>query len=699
VESRHLSQPISLLIKSVPALNDKLGPDYKKVNKHLKRYARTLQRDADQLTLLDICDERGEIQPQLVETVYGRPRKKGCSDEQFNVYSGQILSRLRRFPKIIALLVKKDGADRASSDQPQNLGAGLLDKVPEPLKPVLVQLPRTCGPRIKEDQRLAYPLAKFGLLQLQVLLNVWEKFSVTSPKELFVDHWRDLKQEWRAICDPGDIRYVNTALRILRLKAGFPIKLRPGALKWDEVPPRLREQLETYKAKAPSGAKADQELCRLARSKGGKLRSQRERTIRKNCENLLLLLARIPVTENMEITDLIRIESKVVIEDGEETDKLYNPYIEVFREDEKSQETPSKAKDFDSRFFGNAISAIKSIAAFNGVLRFYKKFSEAYKPNFDVDTMDTKKSKKKEVFTIDWVDYNLSRLRPQFEKIIKEGTFKIDADALDLCLCYLYLITLRFTGGRQQCLRNCRIGWNVEFHKKGRVITFHWRPDEIKNKVDLRTTITPTQVHTFGALNKALWLYYDHVYPFLEERCREQGGDPEGQLFLEVTAKGVVRPFPRLSSSRFSQRFNKLTEKFLDFTGIEHSMRGSFNPHHIRGLFADWIDKDIGMGAEAAARSQGNDLSTTERSYLARKRIDNTLLFAEVEERAARNKSRDTAPDGVFTVGNSEATYQARITALTEEMAARDKRHAEELDVLQNTIRELIEKIGEKQAA
>lgn len=699
MESRHLSQPISSLIKSIPELNDKLGHDYRKVNKHLKRYARKLQRDANQLTLLDICDERGEIQPQLVETVYGRPRKKGCSDEQFNAYSGQILSRLRKFPKIIASLIKKDVADCASSDQPHDPEVDLLDKVPGLLKPVLIHLTRTCGHQIKGDARLAYPLAKFGLLQLQVLLNVWEKFSVTSPKELFVGHWRDLKQEWRAICDPGDLRYVNNALRILRLKAGFPIELRPKALKWDEVPPRLREQLETYKAKAPSGAKADQDLCRLATIKGFKLRQQRESTIRKNLQGILLLLARIPIREDMEITDLIRIDSTVITEDGEETVKYYNPYVEVFREDEKSQETPSKARDFDSRHFGHAITAIKSIAAFNGVLRFHKKFSEAYKPNFDVATMDAKKSKKKDVFTIDWVDYNLSRLRPQFEEIIKKRTFKTDPNALDLCLCYLYLINLRFTGGRQQCLRNCRIGWNVEFHKKGRAITFHWRPDEIKNKVDLRTTITPTQVHTFGALNKALWLYYDHVYPFLEERCLEQGGDPEGQLFLEVTAKGVVRPFPKLSSSRFSQRFNKLTEKFLDFTEIEPSMRGDFNPHHIRGLFADWIDKVIGMGAEAAARSQGNDLSTTERSYLARKRIDNTLLFTQVEERAARNKSRDMAPDGVFTVGNSEATYQAQIAALTEEMAARDKRHAEELDALQNIIRELIEKISEKQAA
>ena len=123
-------------------------------------------------------------------------------------------------------------------------------------------------------------------------------------------------------------------------------------------------------------------------------------------------------------------------------------------------------------------------------------------------------------------------------------------------------------------------------------------------------------VRKLGRLNKALWLFYENVYPFLEGRAREQGNDLEGQLFPEVTAKGVVRRFPESSAGRFSQRFNKLTERFLDFTGIAPSMRGKFNPHHIRGLFADWIDKDIGLGTAATARAQGNDLSTTERSYL-----------------------------------------------------------------------------------
>lgn len=678
-----LSLPILPLIKSSPALTAALGQDVTKVNKYLRLHARRLQRDVDQLTLLDLCDERGELLPGLLAVINERQRKKGCSDKSFASYSGQIISRIKGIVRDVAQFRENeefraetpDGTDvptEGNADAPLDL----LAIVPEFLRPILVYLPRTCGHRAGPEMRLASPLSSCGLLQLRALLNTCAKFDVKSLQDLFVSHWPHLQQGWRAVCEPSDISSGYNYFMRLSLMAGFPPEKRRKGLKLEELPPRLRAQVETYREKALSGAAEDQALQELAARKRYKLTAQEQSTIVKNCETLGWLLARIPYLEDIEITDLIRTEGRTVLEDGEQATRYYNPYMEAIREEERAKTTPFKRKGFDSATFIQVISSIKVVAAYNGIFRYHEKFREAYKTNPDVGTRERKKSLKKEVFDLPWVDQNLARLRPRFEEIVKYKSFRDDLESLELVLCYVVVMILRYTGVRQQCLRDCRISEQVNFEKNG-WISFRWRT---KNKKVLTTTIKPTQANSFAPLCNALWLYYKNVYPHLVQAAREHDSDLGGQLFPRVTAQGEVRLFSegRLGRTEFGRMFARLTQRHFDFEGIEPSMRGSFNPHHLRGLGADWVDTVLGMGEHKAAAFQANDVETTRRSYLDRRRIDLTPLYDEMDRRAAEMSRGDRPEADVVPDEQLRRVYETQIAALQDQVASAIRQLGEE---------------------
>jgi hypothetical protein len=388
------------------------------------------------------------------------------------------------------------------------------------------------------------------------------------------------------------------------------------------------------------------------------------------------LLARIPYPEDIEITDLIRTEGRSVIEDGERVTKHSNPYMEALREEESAKATPSKGKGFDSATFIQAVSTVKVVAAYNGIFRFHENFRKAYKPNPDTDTGKDKKALKKEVFNLPWVDQNLARLRPRFEEIVKNKSFRDDLESLRLVLCYVVVMMLRYTGVRQQCLRDCRISEQVNFEKSG-WISFRWR---VKNKKVLTITIKPTQAASFAPLCNALWLYYKNIFPHLAQVAREQGYDLGGQLFPRVTASGEMRTFSdgRRGCVEFGEMFARLTQRHFDFEGIEPSMRGSFNPHHLRGLGADWVNAVLGMGEYKAAAFQANDVNTTRLSYLNRRRVDLTPLYDEIDRRASEMSRSNRAPADVDTAEQLRQAYEKQLAALQNQLDVATKQLAEE---------------------
>ncbi|HEY0101095.1 MAG TPA: hypothetical protein VGB76_19375 [Pyrinomonadaceae bacterium] len=681
-------QPIFHLIESTPEFRALLYADVRKIGKYLIGYARREGIAIEVLTLLDLCDERAKILPSFVAFINERPRPKGKSEKEHVKYGKQILSRIKKIIKVLA-------AGLPNIQEVTGLPDDLLRSVPEFLRPVLIYLPRGNRRSALSPARLASPLTDRARLSLKAILAVTKSKGITTLYELFVTYWADLRTACYAGSPPADAYKVYSTLIHIRSNFGLHKKKSTRAFSLDDAPPRLREQIVKYMRLAPSGASGEPELRRLGLSKGIALERHEQSTIHAQVYCFLALLGRIPLREDMEIIDFIRMESRTVVEDGEEVPQLYNRIIDPFRQEERDKETPNKPQGFDSVLFRSAYLAIKSIAAYNGIFRHHKSFSEVYKTNLDHKGREDRKDEKKEAFPMSWLDYNLKLLRPQFDAIIADGSFKTDIEALEKCMCYVYLMMLRYTGVRQQGLRVCKIGWNVMFNKNGS-ITFHWRVDEIKNDKDFTCTIKPGHTSTFALLVKTLRRYRQHIYPFLVDTAHKAGVDLEGQLFIEVLADGSVRRFgnDHDGSRKFADTFKNLTSRFLDFTDIKPAMRRKFNAHHIRGIAGDWMHHDLGVGTEGTAKFLANNRLTTERLYVDKKRIDSTQVLDEADKRAALKKAGhstfsadiiDTATPGsaheqqIAHLTAQNEVLQSKVdivTTLLEDMASRERNNS-----------------------
>lgn len=431
MKNNHLLKPLQHLIDTTPKLRIALRADIKKTNKQLVRYAKQLSKNVNDLTLLDLCDEQWNLLPELLISVQERPRTKKATDKTHICYSREIISRLRR-------IVSLCGSVQAKHIELGNELPDVLDSVPEFMKPILVYLPRVRPYHINNPERLNTPLTRYGLLALRALLSITEKFKVNSLNDIFVTQWDKLEIELTTMCRSGEIENILYLLKNLRSKVGYKPMPKPSLLKLEEFPTRLRDQFEIFQTKAPSGAATDPELCRLARDKKVTLNPLEESTLDNYFRSLATLLAHIPHKKDIDITDLIRLESEIVIEDGEEKIRYFNPLVDAFRQEQRRQKTLFKNVGFDSSRFSISLAAIRAVAAYNGIFRYHQKFSEAYVTNEDIMSREFLKALKKKTYPMVWIDYNLSCLQPKFDSIISNQSFKTDITDLRLCMCYIY---------------------------------------------------------------------------------------------------------------------------------------------------------------------------------------------------------------------------------------------------------------------
>jgi integrase len=624
-----------------------------------------------QLTFLHISNEKAEPTPELVKSIEGRPKRKGTTDERHEAYTGETLSRVKRIAlEILGISNNKDGAA---------VEAALLKKLPVSVKSIVIHLPRVNGSRANLN-RSKLRLSERSLEALKVMVNVALRRDVKSPEELLLTRQSELTQEvYATVKEPSKWSSVIGVFTRVKEKMGMPTKKTSASLPEEKVPPKLKLQLGRYEELAPTGAYGYPELCTAGNKANVPINPHEENTIKTNKTMLLLFLGEL-VTEghdisDMDITDLIKVDP-VILPDNTVS---YNKYIDPFRERQR-QQTDIKVGGRDSPRFEITLQAIKAVAAYNGIFKYHEKFKEAYKVHIDLKSRRKRKKDKKEAFTGEWLDKNLTRLKPRFEAIIKSKSFRKNLDDLWLCMCYVYIMTLSHTGIRQQGIRYCRKGWNIFFLKR-EAIKFLWREDEIKNDKEYLQTVKSSHVNTCAPLVDTLNKYNKHILPFLEELADEQGTDTEGQFFLRVGKDFSVRPFDVHESRTFSTTFKVLSRKYLDFTDVPVHMRPKFNAHHIRGLASDRMHDELGMGSDLTSKFLGNARRTTEEDYLQRNRVDATPVVDEAEERAAALKERRRR-EGLSVVEKAKEQVSPESQALREALndsLARERKMAEEI--------------------
>lgn len=474
------------------------------------------------------------------------------------------------------------------------------------------------------------------------------------------------------------------------------------SISYADWPTTLREEFGRMRELAPHGIDHDLVLAERAAKNRVKVVPLMSSTV-ENYERALSAALFIILSgasggpTDIGVRDLLSLEPSEV--DGEfgKATRLLNPLVEKLREGRSRAMTKSKRPGYDDSLFKNFISAIKTVAAYNGYFTPLVQFRTAYKSNPDVRKSREKKRITKEIFDLQWIDSEVARMLPEFRRIIRNRsyvmrrTFPIQDGQRNMrfCLFFVLLVTLRYMGHRQQQIRRCEIGRNVIFGSDGS-IHFNWRAKEIKNKNELDQILDRENHATHRLLIDVLRAYYFKIYrPYVSKNCAvtAHGHDlVEGQLFVHINSQGRFQRFNPNNNRGLSARFSLWSAEFMEFNGRANILGKTLNTHYFRGLAADWMVDDLGVTIAKVAAFIGDTEHTLQVHY---RRDDPKMTAAPALDEANNNlKSKEQKR-------STELIENKKISELQEELTKRDQlllQSSRRIEELQSEVISLLKK-------
>jgi len=599
---------------------------YEKVRKVVKQYARHRSVSLSNLPVAYVMSDKGGLHPELEKFIDRLERPQRRTPARHKEYKEEARARLR---SIVAILL--NGGD-SQGEEPVTAPHS---RVPDFMLPVLDAMPRVGGKRVKgKDEsaklvRRQLPLSEVGRLLLPLLLKIAKKYKLEKYEPIFLDHYREVWQLIRETYPESMWKHLRSRVGRIRRNLGLgPGKMKRERMNLEEFPPRLKNQCETYMTNAAVGLEhASPELAELAREYEVNVGRASKTSIKNNIMVIGTALSRMPslAGKDIDVEDLLCLTKVARIVRGKARDSFVNPHIEELRARERKSVNRRKRAGLDSAVFERCLRAFKAVAAYNGIFEYHELFNRAYRVRVDKETTEAVKQDKKEAFPLKWVDGEIARLGVEFRRIIQEGSFKFGSlkedgtkrtwhevrKTMRLCLFYVSLVTLRYMGYRQQCLRVCVLGVHIRFD--GKSIHFSWKADEVKNKKALTGTLTKGQDdRLYKVLIDTLRDYYKYIYPYLVETS---GEILKGSFFVHQTSDGSFIPFDPENAVTFSNFFTEAGRDFLIFDGRLAAGSRSLNPHFFRGLTCDWL-KEEGASDEAIADYVGNTVAVTKTKYL-----------------------------------------------------------------------------------
>jgi len=682
--TRNFNEAFTLACAERPELEKK----FSKVRALLEDYAISKGTSISKLLIIDICNAGGQLQRDLLRHV-------------LEVYPLSDTSR----PSYATNMKRIGEAVVAMSDSTHDDGDLPCREwiIPDLLQPVLPFIPRnrlrkpdTSGfIRINYEARLQSPFSPHGEYVLLACLKVCEDYNIDSLDSLFLEHYQILCRTFRVISRGKSVGSLTRVKKLLNIKSVPPKRAFPIS---DMLEP-FKTELETYRKRALIfGKENDLDEFRQAerlREKGARygvtLNEHSESTV----EGALMVLssfyaAVLPIInargmKEFGIRDVLRIVREVTVDDGEEVPKDLNPFADFFREIQLSQSSRYKRAGRDSGQFQCLVSAIKYVAAFNGYFSLRESFGKAYqKVNFDSELIEARKATKKKIFSIEYLDDQISHLRVEFTRIIRtksyaEGGKSAVRRDINFCLFYVVLVTLRYLGYRQQCIRDCVFGVNIVFGRGG-LITLYWAKGQVKNKKPLKVVLTADrQKGEWEPLVHALTTYRECIYRYALEQGLEHGGPDktQGQFFLKQDVRGRLISFSHVNS--MYMWFIKWARRILIFPEEAIIAGINLNPHHLRGICMDWMH-DIGMTEDEIATVTGDTVGVIKQRYRNRHAVqDGTPILARTDRRLREEREIDMNGP----LGQLEEKHKA-------EMILRDRRE----NALQKQVNDLIAQQG-----
>lgn len=691
MERQNLTRSFPDLVGAEVAKHKWLAGEYAKVRRVLKGYAASRELSLSNLTLLLVCDDRdsGEICQPLSAFIDGLPQPVR--------YKHEVRSRLRRILRALS--------SHASREPAVPVCLAAYDCFPEFIRPILPHLPRQGNPGVTPERRMELPLTEQGQLLLTVLLLVAERNCCANLEALLVGSrhliYRAIKQE----VPPRKWSSVRVSMRTMLRRLGYRTsnsQIIARSIPNASWPLTLREEFSRLVELAPLGIDHDLVLAECAAKNHIKVVPLMPSTLNRYEKAIaaglfIILPAATGEPTDIGVMDLLRLEPVVLDDALGKSTRLVNPLVEKLREDRSRRTTKSKRVGYDDVLFKHFLSAIKTLAAYNGYFAPLVQFKKAYKSNPDTRKIHERKRIIRETFDLQWIDSEIGRMLPEFRRIIRHRSyvmhrtfpFQRGQKNMRFCLFFVLLVMLRYMGHRQQQIRRCEIGRNVVFSGDGS-IHFNWKAKEIKNKNELDQFLDRDNHLTHRFLIDVLRAYYFKMYrPYISKNpaITPDGRDlMENQLFVYVTAEGSFRRFDPDDNRRLSRRFSSWSCEFMDFNGRANTLEKGLNTHYFRGIAADWMVDDLGVTIAKVAAFIGDTEQTLKRHYL---REDPKMIAAPALEEANNNLKSKERKHSMALIENK------KISELKEELGQRDQllfQASQRIEELQSEIISLLKK-------
>lgn len=595
------------------------------------------------------------------------------------------------------------------------------DKLEPFLREIWLALPRKRGAiphllhRLPTDEiialRASLPLVEPGNDVFAALLEVVEQFDIKDARTLVVT-----KARWVRIAIYKRVSYEDRydALRFIRaVRYKLNLKVRTGyyAVNFEDLPPAILEAILVYEERGPKGLGDYDELKYLAeRDEDVPLEPHKPATIESYILQFAAGVRKLKLPKHATLQTMLALETEDVEENGVVVGKrTFSPLIEELRKMEREKVNPGhKIAGKDSASFISFMTGFTAICRFNGIFHQIKELSKTVKRRPDHDTLADERFLMKTVMSVDWVDRGVENSLKTFYDSIKNQRFLSDERALAVCCGLPQLMTLRFLGYRQECIRKGREGKNVILGGDGSV-TFHFDRHEIKNEVLIHQHFPPGEIvgmPELVELLKVLRAYKGGFLKVFERRYPEHYKANVGKSFYVMPAKDAdgrllvqgfpaapedlhwrsVREIEKASRSLFYDWFQTAVKLLLD-TSILQGHEWFFFPHFLRSLCCHWMRDDLGWDWDRVEEAMGDVKRTLMRSYYSKglRRQTANSFIQESKRRLAEREARERAADSV-PLNAFQAVNQTLVITSEENKELRDERKI--LSVENTTLRD-----------
>jgi hypothetical protein len=653
------NQPLESFLDTVCDDRPDLKADRRKVGAVLKLYREDCGR---RLRVSDVYLDSpadGEVLTRrFVKFVNDQPPPPGRKPARHARGIGEDKSRLR---KLLRAYVPGDKEPEAT------VSLADMDSLPEQWEVLKGILPRAipgselarvkAGLRGREDFPYSFASQHF----VSVLRAVSEEHKVTDLKTILNGLNGEVTRAMKRRAPHAHHRMLAVEFSRFR-KAYFaavklPVPKLGKKLPLEKFPGPLRAQVEHCRRQMLLGFGLSEELSRVAVEYDLQQEPYRQSTVDGMVVVLETVLGRILAgkaagASGLGIEDLIKTTPVQIKNKAGEITKVrfVNELVEGYYRAQRERVTPSKRAGFDMACFEHFRSAVALVAAANGYEDYIGDFRKGYPVRLDRATRKEKKSWKKKVFDRALVDEEITHLRGEVHWIVKAGTFKMDhvgkdddvQKRLTKVLLFVNLVVLRYLGYRQQCLRLCKLGEHIIFNKDGS-ITLDFPKGIVKNKKHIRLTLNRRDHgSTHGIVLETLWLYYDHVYPYVLEHDR----GVDGHFFVSPT--GGMNVFRRYKTPhQFRDNFGKWVAAHIRYERFVGAQERNLvlHPHFFRGCCVDWLMEDLGWSRDEVAFFIADEPETLKEYVNANRIYDATKLLAKANrelkaEQALRDSQR-----------------------------------------------------------